>query len=184
MEFREGNKKAFAQWFKDTFSPEELEVLRGKRADVDVTHTAFKNESLDLYGIYDDVRKYPEIQQKVRDRYISHVPASVKIDLEEFKSDKYYRAWFFNRHTFFEAYTEYKDLDFIEYYFWTSIVDNLCPTACKKLHGAIFKKDDLRLPALMEQHWSQVASGCRCHLRGINGRSANNKLTDKDGYLY
>lgn len=164
---------AYTNWFNSTFNNAEKEVLSSIGIECEADHKFFKSEILDIAGNLTNykLKREVELYEKFIDRYIQLIPKYLhsQIDREKLKKDKYYSAWFFNRHCFFELIKQAQE-NFRrqngarEYLLWSPLIDNFTPDECKSFENKVFHcMDDKFLEAAVE-HWLEVKQGCRCSL--------------------
>lgn len=161
---------AYKNWFNSSFTNEERSLLSSIGVDCKAEHIYFKHEILDIYGdiTNHELKKHPDLYERFIDRYIELMPKPLRsqIDRDLLKEDKYYAAWFFNRHCFFEKYQE---LQAGQYLLWSPIIDVNTPDECKEYDAKLFNGDDKFL-TIAESHWKIPQSGCRCSLMILRER--------------
>lgn len=182
-------REKYKQWFNESFSLDELEVLRSIGVVCEADHRFFKLEILTIFGYLTNqkLKNYPHLYQKIIDRYIDINPPFIRaqIDRNLIENDKYYAAWFFNRVVFFENYKQGKErlkntrLKLL----WEPLLDNHTPLNCYDFKNKIFDFGEVFLEQAII-HWEKPNKGCRCSLRVVRESVIENKIELKQYQIW
>lgn len=178
------------KWFTETFSKEEIEELLRLGIECKADNKFFKFEILDLYGYIanQNLKKNEALYEKFVDRYIALVPSFLanQIDRNLIKNDKYYAAWFFNRHCFFEDYKKAKETPFFSKgckFLWSPVLDKNTPEECSRYNNKVFDINEVFLEQAVI-HWEKPRRGCRCALLILRESSFKDELKSGEFELW
>lgn len=178
-------KQEYMDWFYSTFNDTEIEFLSSIGVTCGAEHQYFKFEILNNSEHLDNykLKQTKKLYDRFLDRFIELNPKYLRyqIDRNLLKEDKYYAAWFFNRHCFFEKINEAKKeslkaTDYSrEYLLWSPITDINCPEECVVFKNNIYHVLDEKFIEIAIEHWANVHRGCRCALMALSKEQVNKR---------
>lgn len=178
-------KQEYKDWFYSTFNESEIDFLSSIGVTCGADHQYFKFEILNNSEHLDNykLKKNKYLYEKFLDRFIELTPQYLRhlINRNLLKDDKYYVAWFFNRHCFFKKIDEVKSsyLNAVayrgEYVQWVPIIDINSPEECKIFNNKIYHIQDEKFLEIAVDHWANVRRGCRCALMALSKEQVNKR---------
>ncbi|AYO54202.1 hypothetical protein [Acinetobacter wuhouensis] len=183
-------KQSYLDWFNSSFTNDEVLLLSKIGIECGADQNFFKYEILDIFGFITNrkLKTHLDLYEKFITRYKQLIPSFLHSQIDEtlLREDRYYAAWFFNRHCFLKEQEKAKNsalgIDGFklrrEYVIWCPIDDIYCPEECLFHKNIVYHVLDDEFIEYSINHWMKVKQGCRCALISFTESSVRRAIVN------